>query len=63
MDEVSSFFLGGVDQKHLLLGNVGQIHNIESFEDMKACVCYNEFTSPSKIEVLIQMHPEGTKNF
>ena len=30
---------------------------------MKACVCLNEFTNPSRIEVLIQMHPDGRKDF
>lgn len=30
---------------------------------MKACVCYNDFASPSRISVAIHMHPDGRKYF
>lgn len=43
VEEMSSYYLGTGDQKLLLFGNLRQIHTIENFEDMMACVCYNEF--------------------
>ena len=43
VEEMSSYFLGAADQKLLLFGNLGQIHTIENFEDMMACVCFNDF--------------------
>jgi hypothetical protein len=39
------------------------VHAVQDFDDIKLCVCENEFPVPSKIKVEIEMHPEGTKNF